>query len=117
MLTHRDPYPVAKTCAIVGLARSSFYHHKPAREEQELRAAIEAVVQEFPTYGSRRVTAQLRRNGWGVNRKRIGRLMREVGLARPVKPRTLRTTQSQHPYRRYPNLVSGGELSRSSLGG
>lgn len=106
-MKHQDPYPVARVCEVVGLARSSFYHEKKAPDEQELRRAIEAVVQEFPTYGSRRVTAQLRRGGWVVNRKRIGRLMREMGLARPVKRQACRTTQSQHLYPRYPNLVCG----------
>lgn len=111
VLRQQDPYPVAKTCEVVGLARSSFYHHKKAQEEQQLRAAIEAVVQEFPTYGSRRVTAQLRRGDWAVNRKRIQRLMRQMGLQKPRKRRICRTTQSQHPYPRYPNLVEGREVS------
>lgn len=111
MLTQQDPYPVARACEVVELARSSFYHHKPAKEQQELRAAIEAVVQEFPTYGSRRVTAQLRRGGWAVNRKRIQRLMRLMGLQKSRKRRICRTTQSQHPYPRYPNLVERPAVS------
>ena len=40
-----------------------------------------------------------------ANRKRVQRLMRELGLLRPVKRRVRRTTNSQHPWPRYPNLV------------
>jgi putative transposase len=83
---------------VVGLARSSFYYQEQANEERELRGAIEAVIQEFPTYGSRRVTAQLRRDGWSVNRKRIQRLMCQMELKRPRKKRGCRTTQSRHPF-------------------
>jgi len=50
-------------------------------------------------------TAQLRRAGWKVNRKRIQRLLREMGLQRPKKRRKRRTTQSDHSFPRYPNLV------------
>jgi putative transposase len=46
--------------------------------EVELRAQAQAVALEWPTYGSRRITAELRRSGWAVNRKRVQRLMREA---------------------------------------
>lgn len=71
-----------------------------------------AVVGEFPTYGYRRVTKQLQRQGYEVNHKRILRLMREMGILKEVKRRKRRTTNSRHGYRRYPNLVRGMEVSR-----
>jgi len=74
-------------------------------------AAIEAVAGNYPTYGSRRVTQQLRRPPYQltVNRKYVQRLMRQMGLRRPPKRRKGRTTDSRHSLVRYPNLVDGLE--------
>jgi transposase InsO family protein len=76
-------------------------------EEGQLGADVEKVVGQYPTYGTRRVTHQLRRAPYAyrVNRKRIQRIMRCKGWLRPVKRTKIRTTDSQHPYPRYPNLV------------
>lgn len=60
---------------------------------------------EYPTYGYRRITVLLQRAGWAVNHKRIRRMMAEMGLQRPQKRRKTRTTNSQHDFGRYPNLV------------
>jgi len=69
-----------------------------------LRSALEAVALEFSRYGYRRITAELHRRGWAVNHKHVLRLMHEENLLVQVK-RFCRTTFSQHPYGRYPNLV------------
>ncbi|MGB9879536.1 MAG: IS3 family transposase, partial [Anaerolineae bacterium] len=99
-------YPVSLVCRMVGLPRSSFYYQPQGSADEELKAAIEEVIATWPTYGYRRVTAQIRRDKqWVVNRKRVRRLMREMGLQGKVRARRRRTTDSQHPYPRYPNLV------------
>lgn len=98
-------YPVTTVCEVWGLPRSSYYHRSRKAQDQKLRETLEQVATEWPTYGSRRLTAQLRRAGWKVNRKRIQRLMREMGWQHPKKRRKCRTTQSQHPFPRYPNLL------------
>jgi len=107
MLTNTEAYPVSHVCEVVGLARSSYYFPQDPKEEQPLRQAIETIVREFPTYGSRRVAAQLQRAAYGllVNRKRVQRLMRELGLTQKVRTKRRRTTHSEHPFPRYPNLV------------
>jgi len=109
MLAKGEGYPVKRVCEVLGLPRSTYYHEEKRVDEQELKEAIEAIVREFPTYGTRRVTKQLRRepHRMVVNRKRVQRMMREMGLKRPMKRRTCRTTNSEHPYPRYPNLVDG----------
>ena len=100
-------YPVSTLCALWRFPRSTYYHSCRASREAELRDALEHLATEWPTYGSRRLTAQLRRTGWKVNRKRIQRLLRAMGLQRLKKRRKRRTTQSDHAFPRYPNRVQG----------
>lgn len=101
----QDSYPVKSICAVLGLPRSTFYHRATHKDDTALRAAIQELAAQYPTYGYRRLTALLRRAGWTVNHKRVRRLMAEMGLQRPVKRRKTRTTNSDHPFGRYPNLV------------
>jgi len=77
-----------------------------------LKAAIRQMAAEWPTYGYRRMTRQLQREGWSVNHKRVQRLMREMGLQARIRPRTRRTTDSEHDFPRYPNLILGLEIVR-----
>jgi transposase InsO family protein len=73
---------VTRMCALTGLSRAGFYRAAPAPrgEEVKLRDQVQRIALEWPTYGSRRITAELRRSGCGVNRKRVQRLMREDNL-------------------------------------
>lgn len=99
-------YPVSLVCRMLGLPRSSFYYQPQASADDELKAAIAEVIATWPTYGYRRVTAQIRRDKqWIVNGKRVRRLMQEMGLQAKVRRKRRRTTDSQHDYPRYPNLV------------
>ena len=99
-------YPIRLLCQILDVAPSSYYYTPRRGDDLTLLNWIEEVVIQFPTYGYRRVTAQLRRQGHGVNHKRIRRVMRENDLIRVVRPR-IRTTNSRHGYGRYPNLIRG----------
>ena len=101
-------------CEAAGLAHSSYYYRGRPRQESQLLSDLQQEAGEYPPYGSRRLTHQLRRTPYRyrINRKRIQRLMRQNGLLRPVKPAKCHTTNSQHPYPRYPNLVTGLEISR-----
>ncbi len=93
----------------MNLPRSSYYYrpkspeHSP--EEQALTDRIEGIAEEFPRYGYRKVTAQLRRESLLVNHKKIQRIMRERGLGVKKHRRFVRTTDSNHPYPIYPNLI------------
>ena len=100
-------YPVRWLCRLLGCPRAGLYRTPAvADDEADLRAAVERVAGAWPTYGYRRVTAMLRRDGWAVNGKRVRRAMRELGLAAAPLPRRVRTTDSRHPFPRYPNLVA-----------
>ena len=67
--------PVQRVCSLLGVARSGFYRSLRKREEdsgeQDLIAKLEALALEHPTYGSRRLAKELRRQGWPVGRKLV----------------------------------------------
>jgi putative transposase len=105
--------PIEVACAMLGVNRGSYYRSDPLSTPRlvvpdvALRDAIERIVLEFAGYGYRRVTAQLQRDGWQVNHKRVLRLMRAECLLCQLKRRWARTTDSEHGWRIYPNLLSG----------
>lgn len=106
MLTETG-YSVEKSCQVAELSRSSYYYQAVKVKEKGLEKAIEEIAGQFPTYGTRRVTHQLRRSPYKmhVNRKRVQRIMAEKELLRPLNRPKKRTTDSQHPYPRYTNRV------------
>lgn len=71
----------------------------------ELRDAIQRIALEWPSYGRRRITQDLRRCGWTVNPKRVQRLMREDNLLCVRKRKFVVTTDSNHGKKVYPNLA------------
>jgi putative transposase len=102
---------------VTGLASSTFYYQpktdasEKQRRDAELRDQIEAIQAEFNGYGYRRVQRELERRGQNINAKRIRRVMSENGL-RPILWRSfVRTTDSNHPHRVYPNLLKNQTLS------
>ena len=101
-------YPITVICHVVDLPRSTQYYRPVVADEGAIKQALEDVAQVFPTYGSRRLTAQVRRapHRLRIGRRRVRRLMGELGLKRRPKPRICRTTNSQHAFVRYPNLVA-----------
>jgi transposase InsO family protein len=100
------------------LPTSSFYYRpkcesvEDKQKQADLIGRIEAICLEFPRYGYRRVTAQLKREHFPVNHKRVLRLMRESDLLCRVKRRWINTTDSNHGFPRYPNLVKDVVVSR-----
>jgi putative transposase len=104
-------HPLTQLCETLQVSRS-WYYEKQSRPETshadvELRDAIEGVILDFAGYGYRRVTHALKRAGWIVNHKRVLRIMREESLLCQLKRHFVHTTDSQHPYQVYPNLVKG----------
>lgn len=113
MLSQQEGYPVAAACELLELPHSSYYYQPAEIDENELEEKIEEIAEQFPTYGTRRITHQLRRSPYElrVNRKRVRRIMAKKKLLLPVKGRKCRTTDSQHTYPRYSNLVKDLEIS------
>ena len=106
-------YPVGVACTVLALSHSSYYYHAEKKDERELEEAIEQIAGEFPKYGTRRVSQQLRRSPYQLSagRKRVRRIMTQKDLLRPLKQNKRRTTNSEHAYPRYPNLVKNLEIT------
>lgn len=93
----------------MNLARSTFYYRRQAlpAKDAALVKRIEQICLDFPGYGYRRVTEQLKQDQKFVNHKKVLRLMREHGLLCRVQRRKTRTTNSRHHFPRYPNIIKG----------
>ena len=66
---------------------------------------IEPVLEEFPFYGYRKVTKELQRRRWQVNKKKIQRTMQKFGLVKKRRKYKPKTTHSRHGLPIYPNLI------------
>jgi putative transposase len=108
----RPDLSVRRQCALLGLARSGVYRQPAPADPKEL-AVMRWIDRQYlatPFYGSRRMTATLRQEGCPVNRKRVQRLMRVMGLkALGPKPKTSRAAA---PHRIYPYLLRGLAIDR-----
>jgi putative transposase len=103
---------VARQCELVGLARASYYY-RPVAESAEELALLGLLDEQYtrtPFYGVRRMTAVLRQQGHAVNRKRVRRLLRTLGLAALApQPGTSRAAPA-HPV--YPYRLRGVAIER-----
>src|SRR5467141_2025382 len=103
---------IERMCALAGVSRAGYYRHwgasAPRQEETWVRDAIQRLALGHPHYGYRRIAAQLRREGFAVNHKRVLRLTRRDNLLclrrRPFVPAT---TDSRHGWRVVANLARG----------
>lgn len=94
-----------------GLSRSTVWRysangHCQAGNDIELRDAIQRVAIDWPCYGYRMITKELHRRGYVANHKRVLRLMREDNLLCLRRRSFIRTTDSCHSLRVYPNLAA-----------
>jgi putative transposase len=92
------------------VSRSGFYRFdgdaKPGEAaDMDLRDAIQRIALQWPSYGRPRITAELRRQGWTVNPKRVYRILREDNLLCVRKRMFVLTTDSNHNRKIYPNLT------------
>ena len=106
---------IKKQCKLLGVPRSSYYH-KPKRKEglqgELLMQAIDRIYMEEPTYGSRRIRDELQKLGYAVGRKRVRRLMREMGIE-PIYPKP-RLSIPGKGHKKYPYLLRDLEIERSN---
>jgi transposase InsO family protein len=101
---------IERMVELARMSRASYYRfdeNAPSGPDSDLdlRDAIQRVALEWPSYGRRRITEELRRRGWTVNPKRVRRLMREDNLLCVRRRKFVVTTDSSHGRKIYPNLA------------
>ena len=100
-------------CGVLGVSRSGFYswcRRPPGRRSQFNRGIVKRIKAMYKnsglrSYGSPRITAQLKREGYAVSRPRVARLMKAHGLRARRRPSSTRTTYSNHRWPVAPNLL------------
>jgi transposase InsO family protein len=110
---NRSEFSVMKMCRVLEVSRSG-YHAWLARPQSNRGAENEALVEEIReihkerrgTYGSPRITAELRDRGRRVGKNRVARLMKNEGISGKIaKKFRVQTTDSNHDYPISPNLL------------
>jgi putative transposase len=103
---------VRRQCAMLGLARSGVYRLPRAANDDDLLLTrrIDELFTRWPFLGSRRMTAMLRAEGVPINRKRVQRLMRRMGIA-ALGPKP-RTSKSAPGHTIYPYLLREMTIER-----
>ena len=106
--------PVSQQCRLLAISRSSIYR-KPAEVSEEDRAIMALIDRQYlarPYYGSRRMAAWLATQGQIVNRKRVQRLMRLLGLAAIYQRPN--TSEPATAHKIYPTCCAGWRSSGST---
>jgi putative transposase len=105
---------IVRQCELIGLARASYYRGGPVGEETaenlELMRLIDEEYTRHPFFGSRKMRDFLQRQGYAVNRKRVRRLMRKMGLV-SVAPKP-NTSHRAPQHKIYPYLLRGLQIER-----
>lgn len=104
--------PITSQAELLSLNRSGLYYRPlaPSPQEVALKHRIDELYTSYPFYGSRRITATLRREGWRLNRKATQRHMREMGIAGIHPGPNLSKRRSDHKV--YPYLLRGLDIIR-----
>jgi len=112
MIDRKDPLPVTRQCQLLSLSRSTVYYQpRPAADDDlQLMRRIDEMHLARPFYGSRRICHWLFEEGLDINRKRVQRLMRQMGIA-ALHPRK-RTSRPGKGHKIYPYLLKGLEIAR-----
>ena len=101
---HRHALPLSKLARLLAFSRTAFYRLTRQDRDRDLRDAIHAIALDWPSYGYRTITHELRRQGWQINEKRVRRVMRAEGLiCRRSRRRGL--PYRKHGFAAYPNLA------------
>lgn len=96
---------ISKQCELLGLSRSSYYYQPKATNEEDLKhmGLIDKIHTAHPEYGRPRITFALRQEGYVVNEKRVGRLMRLMNIQSVLPKPNLSKRRKDHEV--YPYLL------------
>jgi putative transposase len=103
---------IARQCELLGLPRSTYYYQATGESvaNLQLMRLLDEQYTQTPYYGTRRMTAWLRSQGYAVNRKRVTRLLRTMGVE-TIYPKP-HTSQAHPTHRVYPYLLRGVPITR-----
>jgi putative transposase len=126
LMRDRDGLSVRRQCRLLGIARSGVYRRPRAANDNDLALMrrIDELFTQWPFLGSRRLARMLREEGQAINRKRVQRLMRQMGIAAlGPKPRTTKRAPGHKvfPYLRgmtidRPNQVWAADITYLPIG-
>lgn len=103
---------IRRQCELLHLTRSALYYVPTAVSAEEIRLMkeIDQIFTKWPFYGSRRITWELRSRGYKINRKKVQRLMRKMGLQAIVPGPHTSKPHPEHPI--YPYLLGRMDINR-----
>jgi len=109
---------IVRQCELLALPRSSYYRpvyepSKISQEDLELMRLIDEEYMRHPFYGSRKIRIYLKRQGYNVNRKRVQRLMRRMGI-QSLAPKP-NTSSPRKDHKIYPYLLKGMDINRPNM--
>jgi len=109
---------IVRQCELLALPRSSYYRpaYKPSKVSQENLELMRLIDEEYmrhPFYGSRKIRIHLKRQGYSVNRKRVQRLMRRMGI-QSLAPKP-NTSSPRKNHKIYPYLLKGMKINRPNM--
>ncbi len=109
---HNAKNPLKTQAQLLGLSRASLYYHPvgPTAQEIACKHRIDEIYTKYPFYGSRRVTAVLRREGRTISRPTVQKYMREMGIAGIAPGLNLSKPHPEHKV--YPYLLRGLRIER-----
>lgn len=112
---HHPQLSIHRQCDLIGLPRSSYYRKGTMGQERpenlEIMEIIDNEYTKHPFYGTRQMRNFLRRKGYKINRKRVQRLMRKMGI-QSIAPKP--NTSKAHPQHKvYPYLLRNFDVTRS----
>ena len=112
MIDRTHALPVTRQCQLLNLNRSSVYYQPTGTSDEDLRLMrrIDEMHLKRPFYGSRRIRDWLWEEGHDINRKRVQRLMRQMGIAALYPKKG--TSRPGKGHKIYPYLLKGLEINR-----
>jgi len=114
MIDKDSKLSVSKQCEIIGLPRSSYYYERYKAEDKylEIKGKIIILWNDHPFYGARRIHRQLKKMFYKISRKKVKKLMTEMGIV-PIYPKpNLSKPNKQH--KKYPYLLRNVEITRNN---
>ena len=115
----KDPLSIQHITCLMNVSRCGYYKWlqqsnsipNQAKINMQIKDELQKIAIDYPGYGYRRMTVELRRRGHHLNHKRVLRLMREDSLLCFKKKFKPLTTNSNHDHKVYPNLVQAMEIT------